>query len=75
MTTWLKKHPNCKVIPTIAFSSSFHADDVHQVYALGGNAFMSKPTRLDELTELIQITYRFWSRCQTPLPPAGERCG
>lgn len=71
---WLQNHPECKVIPSIAFSSSYLESDVHQVYVLGGNAFIAKPTRFNELVDLIQTTYKFWSRCQTPPPPPGERC-
>lgn len=71
---WLQEHPECKVIPTIAFSSSFLEEDIHEVYVLGGNAYLTKPTDLQELTELIQDSYKFWARCQTPQPPPGQRC-
>ena len=72
--TWLRDHPECKVIPTIMFSSSAMELDVHQAYVLGANAFMVKPTSAKELTQLIQLTYQFWSHCETPAPPPGQRC-
>jgi CheY-like chemotaxis protein len=72
--TWLKNHQECKVIPAIAFSSSSLESDVRRVYALGGNAFISKPQDLGTLTELICLTYSFWSRCEVPSPPPAERC-
>ena len=72
---WLREHPECKVIPTIIFSSSSRESDVHHSYVLGANAFIVKPTSAEELTKLIQLTYQFWSHCQTPPPPRNERCG
>jgi two-component system response regulator len=71
---WLDAHPECKVIPTIIFSSSGMESDVHRAYVLGANAYIEKPTSADDLTNLIQLTYKFWSRCQTPPPPPNERC-
>jgi CheY-like chemotaxis protein len=71
---WLQHHPECKVIPTIVFSSSSVEKDVHQSYVLGANAFLVKPTTAEDLVDLIQMTYKFWSRCQTPPPPPSERC-
>lgn len=73
--TWLRDHPECKVIPTIMFSSSAMESDVHHAYVLGANAFLVKPTSAAELTRLIQLTYKFWSECQTPAAPPQERCG
>lgn len=72
---WLNEHPECKVIPTIAFSSSAIDKDVHKVYALGGNAYIVKPNNFEDLVGLIKVTFDFWSRCQTPHPPKEERCG
>jgi CheY-like chemotaxis protein len=71
---WVKEHPECKVIPTIVFSSSSDDDDVHEVYVLGGNAFVMKPSDLQALTKLVQVTYEFWSRCLIAEPPPGGRC-
>src|SRR4051794_18128687 len=71
---WLQSHPECKVIPTIVFSSSALERDIHKAYVLGANAYLSKPNRLEELVDLILVTYKFWSRCETPVPPLGEKC-
>jgi CheY-like chemotaxis protein len=72
---WLRDHPECRVIPTIIFSSSAIESDVHHAYVLGANAFMVKPTSHKDLSRLIDLTYKFWSECQTPPPPPRERCG
>jgi CheY-like chemotaxis protein len=71
---WLAAHPDCKVIPTIMFSSSAVESDVHESYVLGANAYIEKPSSPDELRDLIQFMYSFWSRCQTPAPPPDGRC-
>jgi CheY-like chemotaxis protein len=71
---WLQAHADCKVIPTIAFTSSAIDSDVHRVYVLGGNAYLVKPSGFHELVNLIQLTHQFWSQCQTPPPPPNERC-
>jgi CheY-like chemotaxis protein len=72
---WLLAHPECKVIPTVIFSSSAVESDVHQSYVLGANAYMVKPSAPDDLRILIQMMYAFWSRCETPRSPPNERCG
>ncbi len=72
---WLKGHPDCKVIPVIVFSSSFLESDVREAYTLGANAFISKPAGLNELIEILRAALGFWSRCEVPRPPEGERCG
>lgn len=72
---WLQEHPDCKVIPTIMFTSSALESDVHESYVLGANAYLEKPSSPEDLAETIKSLHHFWSRCQVPLPPAGERCG
>ena len=71
---WLRSHPECSVIPAIIFSSSAIPSDIQQAYLAGANAYIVKPTNFDELVDLIQITHRFWSQCQTPASPLTEKC-
>ena len=71
---WLSDHPDCKVIPTVMFTSSAIESDIHQSYVLGVNAYMVKPTAFEELKALIQLMHRFWSHCHTPAPPVDQRC-
>jgi CheY-like chemotaxis protein len=71
---WLQEHPDCKVIPTIIFSSSALESDVHQSYVLGANAFLQKPASLDDLIKMMRNLYSFWRDCEVPAPPPGERC-
>ena len=71
---WLQAHQECKVIPTIVFSSSSHEGDIHRSYVLGANAYAVKPHDLQELTELIKSLHSFWNRCEVPMPPPNDRC-
>jgi len=71
---WIRAHPECKVIPTIIFSSSAFESDVHRAYVLGANAYMVKPASSASLVAQIKIIYEFWSACETPAPPPGHRC-
>lgn len=71
---WLQKHPACKVIPTIVFSSSDDEGDIHRSYVLGANAYLVKPHDLRELTDIIKVLHTFWVRCEVPRPPPEEIC-
>ena len=71
--TWVKRHAGCSVIPTMIYSSSGDEDDVKKAYQLGANAYVAKPTSLQQMVELIQATCQFWNLCQRPLVPAN--CG
>ena len=71
---WLKNNRTCGVIPTIVLSASFLEADVVKAYELGANAFLTKPSGVKELADLLLLTYMFWSHCQRPPPPAGFKC-
>ncbi len=71
---WLKRHPTCAVIPTIVLSSSYIPSDVVKAYQSGANAFITKPTGIKELTDLILLTHMFWSQCQRAPPPPNLKC-
>jgi CheY-like chemotaxis protein len=66
---WLRDHPECKVIPTIVFSSSAQPEDVEQAYKLGANAYFVKPASLAELEDMMRYAYEFWARCAKPRVP------
>src|SRR6266567_4843344 len=67
---WLRKHPDeCSIIPTIVFTSSYLEEDVREAYRLGANSFITKPTALKELVDVLRVTYEYWSRCKCPPRP------
>jgi len=69
---WVRKHPECAVIPTILFSSSEIESDVREAYRLGANSYMVKPTSSQELEKLMRLAAEYWARCERP--PAREKC-
>jgi CheY-like chemotaxis protein len=66
---WLREHPECRVIPTMIFSSSSQPQDVTRAYQIGANAYFVKPNTLEELQEMLQYAYEFWARCAKPPVP------
>src|SRR5688572_23431444 len=66
---WLRDHPECRIIPTIVFSSSAEPEDVKRAYQIGANAYFVKPTTLGELEEMVRYAYEFWARCAKPPIP------
>ena len=74
LLAWLRHHTECSIIPTIIFTSSALPSDVLHVYQQGANAFITKPSSLDLLIQLIRKIYEFWSICEIPPPPIGQKC-
>src|ERR1700720_3704984 len=68
---WLRDHPESSVIPTIVLSSSHLEGDVGEAYYRGANSYMTKPTGLDELVEMLRITFEYWALCECPPTPSG----
>ena len=63
---WVKEHPACCVIPTVILSTSMRKGDVQEAYALGANAYLSKPFDTGELKASLHDLFQFWSRCELP---------
>ncbi|EEF62778.1 response regulator [Pedosphaera parvula] len=63
---WLKKHPDCAVIPTIVMTCSSEPDDIKRAYRLGANAYMVKPTAIEEFTGMMRLTIDYWRICAKP---------
>jgi CheY-like chemotaxis protein len=63
---WLRSHPESSVIPVIVYSNSNLEKDVTEAYRLGANAYIKKPSSLNELIETLDLVFRFWSRCESP---------
>src|SRR5688500_17760555 len=70
--TWLSKHPECSVLPTIVFSCSAMESDIQRAYALGASAYFVKPIAFDELKEILRSTFLFWGKCVKP--PLPQKC-
>jgi len=71
---WLQEHPECRIIPTIVFSSSKIADDVTRAYQLGANSYFTKPNDYEELKSIFQILLNYWGKASVPPIPAKQSC-
>jgi CheY-like chemotaxis protein len=69
---WLKKHPECSVIPLIILSASKMEADVRKAYQMGANAYLVKPGSIGELQEMVKTAYNFWALCEKP--PMSGKC-
>jgi CheY-like chemotaxis protein len=63
---WVRDHPDCGVIPTILLTSSAIEADVREAYRLGANAYMVKPSKPEEMDELLRRLCEFWTHCERP---------
>ena len=67
LLTSIRKNPRLRIIPVVVLSSSINESDVHRAYALGANAYMSKP--MEDFLDLIGDFDRFWLK-RARLPKA-----
>ena len=56
----LKKQPQLKTIPVIAFTTSQATEDIRRMYHLGVNSYITKPTSFDELVDIMQTLSLYW---------------
>ena len=66
---WVRQHPQHGIIPVVMLSGSRIEQDVMSAYRLGANTYFTKPSTLDELTELIGLAHQYWSRSEHPPRP------
>lgn len=66
---WVRRHPQYGIIPVLMLSGSRIENDVVNAYRLGANTYFSKPSTLDELTQLIGLAHQYWSRSEHPPRP------
>ncbi len=58
----LKADPLLSAIPVIVFSASSSNLDISNIYALGGNSYVSKPLDYNELKKVIQGIVFYWGQ-------------
>ncbi|HVE13954.1 MAG TPA: response regulator [Elusimicrobiota bacterium] len=68
----IRGDPALKLLPVLVLTTSASEKDVRAAYSLGANAFITKPTGMDRLRELVSLIERFWLVCAS-LPVESER--
>jgi CheY-like chemotaxis protein len=66
LLTWIREHPQFRVIPTIVMTSSSQDLDIEQAYNLGANTYMVKPCSFDELAKMVRAAHEYWSLSVKP---------
>ncbi len=56
----LKQDPLLTRVPVVMLTTSARAEDIDRAYALGVNAFVTKPVVLDEFLVVMDDLLRFW---------------
>jgi CheY-like chemotaxis protein len=64
---WVRRHPRCSIIPIVMLSGSRIQNDVLSAYKLGANSYFTKPSTLDELSDLLKLAFEYWTRSERPL--------
>ena len=56
----IKSDPHLKVIPIVILSNSRRQEDINNSYALHANCYISKPSNLRALFQVVQQINSFW---------------
>jgi CheY-like chemotaxis protein len=62
LLNWIRTASAQRNVPVIILTSSGQADDVENAYSAGANAFITKPSGVLELIELLRALNIFWLR-------------
>ncbi|HEY9154190.1 MAG TPA: response regulator [Opitutaceae bacterium] len=65
---WIRQRPELSGLVVIVLSSSKETSDIEKAYRLGTNAYMVKPSALNELVDAIKALQIFWLRYNIFLP-------
>ena len=57
---WLRQQPGFRGLPVIVFTGSPDSAEVVQAYRVGASSFLVKPNGLDELTNCLRQTLKYW---------------
>ena len=63
---WLRRHPQCHIVPLILLSGSGLEADVAAAYKLGANTYFQKPTQFQELVALLKNLGAYWAKSELP---------
>lgn len=66
LLSWVREHPEYRVIPTIIMTSSRHDLDIEKAYNLGANTYMIKPSSFEELAKLVKLAHDYWAASAKP---------
>lgn len=56
----IKANPDLCHIPVIILTTSKTEDDVHRIYQIGANCFITKPSSFEGILEIVRMLSKFW---------------
>ena len=65
---WIRSDDRLRMIPVVIFTSSKEKTDLLQSYGSGVNAYIVKPTTLDQFSEAVSRVGVFWAILNEPPP-------
>ena len=68
LIAWIRGEEAVRRLPIVVMTSSVLAPDVDRAYEAGANAYFTKPSSLDGLTELWAAIIAYWSKAAHPRP-------
>ena len=57
----IKSDPELRTIPVVVLTTSRADTDIHRIYELGANSFVTKPVSFDNFSRLMQTLSRYWT--------------
>lgn len=66
----IKNNPYLKKIPVVILTTSAQEEDIEELYSIGVNSYLQKPTNFDEFTAALRDLSSFWLE-RASLPPPG----
>lgn len=67
---WLRSNRSTAALPVIIFTSSIHDADLERAYRSGANAYLAKPSNINELTAMMRAVREFWLVHNQSVDPA-----
>jgi CheY-like chemotaxis protein len=68
--TWMRTQPVLKRVPIVVLTASTRTEDVERAFDLGASSYLVKPSKIEDLTEMIRCL-RDWLRINH-FPPQNE---
>jgi CheY-like chemotaxis protein len=59
---WLRSRPDLRNIIVVVHSASGNPQDIRRAYDLGANSFVTKPSTVEELQQLVHAVRQYWVR-------------
>ena len=63
---WAREHEATRLLPVVVFTASQQAVDVKESYRKGANGFVTKPTSIAGLVDIVAAIHAYWVRANCP---------